>query len=290
MASKEHADAVFTALKAYDDAVADCVRDELRALLPDYELAEEAAALRLNQAFTALELPQKHLAEAEAELERIRGIHADWSNQVANGSTSEDRVQSRVWTDQWSAEIKALENRVDQLKDALVPFEHEQVTARQALADATMRKQALKYNADNAPFWALGQTCDSYKAMRIGSHSMWETLITNNVNHPEFEAFFESLDGMAAACNYDTEGLKERLRIQAIAETRRNFARTPEKAPSAGDVIAGLTTGMQNQQSEKYARESTSSFEATTREIDRVIASPTTRNEDFRTVPGRGKG
>src|ERR1035437_8670360 len=58
--------------------------------------------------------------------------------------------------------------------------------------------------------------------------------------HPEFDAFLESLDDVALACDYRTDDLSERLRQKAIDESRALFRREPEPAPSGREVVDSI--------------------------------------------------
>lgn len=103
--------------------------------------------------------------------------------------------------------------------------------------------------------------------------------------HPEFDAFLESLDDVALACDYRTDDLSERLRQKAIDESRELFRREPEPAPSGREVVDSIHSSFEVARQNKWLDESPSVIE------DYRTANPIPRNyavRDYMRIPGKG--
>jgi hypothetical protein len=234
--ANDHLTALANALTAYDNAVRDLIRDELEQLRPGLEQARDAAVERLRLAYEALQLPTEALAEIDAEIQSAERELAGYQDDLKSPSVA-TRVSARTWVDEWGKELESLRAKRTQQQEALQVFTDEHRAAKDAKADAEIEITALDINLET-PFLGRGQYTGAYKAFHIGSFPMWATLIGNNTEHGEYDAFLESLDSIAQATGYRTDDLAERLRQQAIAEQRELFRWTPEPAPSGAEVVA----------------------------------------------------
>jgi hypothetical protein len=274
--------ALADALNSYDEAVRDLIRDELETTVrPGLEAARDQAAARLADAYAALGQPQQQVAETDEAIAFAERELASHREDLGSSSVSV-RANSRPHVTEWEAELSSLRQKKTQQTDALQAFTDEHRAARDALAQAEIALGGYEMNL-KVPFIGYGARTDAYRAFRIGSYPAWLTLQANNTDHPEFDAFFGSLDSVAQATGYTTDALSDRLRIKAMEETQANFATKPEPVPSGKDVADSLTVTMENAALGKLARETVSRID----DFRRPAVPRNSAVRDYMRLPGK---
>jgi hypothetical protein len=279
--NNEHLKPLANAMSSYDKAVADLIRAELEELRPGLEIDLDIAVERLRTAYAALQLPAEQVAKVSEEIRLVEQELASYRADLESESVPV-RISARVPAAEWAAELAALQAKKAQYEDALQVFTDEHKAAKDAKTLAEIAIEALDINK-LTPFLGRGRFTQAYKAFRVGSYPAWLVLLAGDDSHPEYDVFLDSLDDVAASTGYRTDELAERLRQKAMQQSRDIFRRSPEPAPSGGEVVSEMMTGMERMAEAKAA-------EQTVSRIDDFRNAPTPRNDlvrDYMQVPGR---
>ena len=231
MASEEHTVKAMETWLAHEEAVRECIRDELRELIPECESSLADAAARKHEAWEEMQLPLKVLNEAKAELADAEKALAEW-HAKRDSRISDERVQARMMIASWSPEVDLLHSRVDQLQTAYGVFKAKYDEASADYGVKENRVMMLTAAIEINPFFAEGQDTPSYRLWREFCWKSKMVLIDNDRKHPEWGAFVRGMDDVSHRAGYSTRGMEERVQRDAQQNTRRFFPAIPNLSDS----------------------------------------------------------
>jgi hypothetical protein len=271
---EEHLADLARAMAAEEKAIKQLIVDELAEALPALERAEEDAAAVVRETCTALGMPEKQLADLDAEIERVTGKAAGWQERLSALRT-EDRVEARVRFAAWSDELDKLKEKRDQAERDLQPYYDARNKATADLGLVQGAKRGLCY-AMLTPYESpVGQGTRAYVGFR--SPRLAYVLLAGDQAHPEWECAIAQLEEMCLRSAYRTDHLPSNAEqaARAITAEMADASSYVPPAPNAQEILAADAVKLAND----FMPPS---------HIDDYRNSPAPPRRDYMQLPGRG--
>jgi hypothetical protein len=231
---QKHLAAWVAAVRAADRCLREVIADELAAGIPALEQAQAKAAAALEDAYAAVEGPQRALADLDDEISRAEAELASWTSQLEDGTVAE-RVTARQWISEWEAELAVLRQKREFAGTQLQPFTAAWDKARTGLERATEELAGRKLNATAAfAYYGAGQETDAY-SLRFGRDL---EVALRDRGHYEHRAAVEHMLFLCASSGFRTEAYADRLPSDS-EQARRFWDSVYENASPASTVPTG---------------------------------------------------
>lgn len=181
---EQHLAELAKATAAVDRWSAQLIIDELAELMPGLDRAEEQAAGRLREACTALEGPERRVADLEEHIARADSELASWRSQFDTGDVAA-RVTARQWISEWENERTALVQRKEFVQAEMAPLIDARSKARADLELVAAAKRGLAWAMVDPFGSAAGQATQAYIGYR--QTRLAYVLLCADPGHPEWD-------------------------------------------------------------------------------------------------------
>jgi hypothetical protein len=230
--------------KARDRALWALVADELSWMLPGYQQREDEAGEEFRAAVLALEEPGRVLSGAERQKAEAEAEAAAKREQLESPDFS-TRMAVRGWLAEYASEAVALDGKLRQMTDAIVPLRQARDRARARLDDAFRERKGLEDTIADPPlaFLYFGPKTAVYQTFRFGT-ALDDAL---SRGHPERAQAEAHMDWLSVRHAYRTDGSAGREKLPDAAERQRDYwdsvaaAASRPWAPRTGqEVVAAM--------------------------------------------------
>lgn len=227
------------ASNAADVIIHKMIIDELNPVLEWLTEREEHWAGELRNALESKQIPERTVAELEAELAELRGKHEDYRARVGDPLLPrDDRAQAWAMVPFYEAEITAMGNRLDQARADLGSAEAVVNKTRAELEAVQHTKQAVGWAMIDPFNEPLGQQTKAY-AYYLAAH-LTEIILLAGDSDRRWDSAVAELETLCKASGYRTDGISKQESLMAKRmwdDYLENRVTDPPASPRGADVM-----------------------------------------------------
>ena len=229
------------AISIADDAIRMMVIDELTAVrLPEFQEREAFAAGQLQEAYTALQGPEKALADLEKDIARTEGETRSWDAQAHSDDISK-RVAAKAWFAEWNAELDTLNAKREQMERDITPLRTARDEAKNRLYWARRDVADIEFNTSDTAyaFIGYGPKTEAFQFWYLFGFFVMPLITGHPFLHAEA---MENLEFLCRRTGYRTDELskEDSRKAKAYWDALYEEANQDGPAPSGAEVVSGF--------------------------------------------------